>query len=889
MHHYPPQWHRCAAVAPESPTTEMKLHSENTFAPCPMPALDRQVGHISKAPLAIAVVAALGLAWGGSLQAAPRAEPLEFSAGFLVEGGGSIDLQKYVNGNPVAPGLYPVEILLNERMLERRDVRFVESDLLHVAQACLEPSLIAQLQLRDPDALLADSGASDCISLAAYIPGASVTFDSSELKLRISVPHAYLSRAVRGEVPTGSLDHGVTAGFIDYALSGRRSNDRTNVFASTHTGVNVGAWRLRHRASFSQDNAAGITRRSMQTLSSTVQRDLPGLNAQFLLGRSLTGGELFESVAFTGARVVTDERMLPDSMRGYAPVVRGTADTNARVSIQQGGFTIYEVSVAPGPFEITDLYPTNYGGDLVATVTEADGRQRTFNVAFAAVPQALRPGATRFSVTAGRLQSRGENERTDPLFFEGTYARGVNNGLTLLGGVTAAENYHAVLAGAAVNTRYGAFGTDITWSYAARAGVRRQLDNSLRVNYQRSIMRTGTSVGLASYRYSTSGYLTLNEAMRPSAPGALTGRARQRVELNASQQLGRFGTAFVTGGYVGYWDGNAPTVDYQVGYQGGFRSASVNLTALRTRQTSGRRDDQFSLTIGVPLGRARAAPRLNSTITSADAGNRVQLGVSGSAGQDSQLNYTATLANGGGSSGQYGHVSYQLPAVRLSANAGRTDGQTTLGLGAAGSIVAHRNGLTLGQSLGESFAIVSAPGAAGAKVGSGTVRVDRRGFALVPHLTAYRWNDVMVGLEGLPHDIELDRTSHRVAPSAGSALSVAFKTRNEASLYLLAHDDERQPLPFATPVNDEEGNVVGSVGQGSVIHITAPRKHGQLRVALAEGGWCAVGYAMPDRPDAHGFHWAQGTCQRASAMPTPNLMQEPNQPQPPEALRTAPQ
>ncbi len=121
---------------------------------------------------------------------------------------------------------------------------------------------------------------------------------------------------------------------------------------------------------------------------------------------------MFDSVAFRGVQIATDDRMLPESLRGYAPVVRGTAQSNARVTIRQNGQVIYETNVSPGPFEIKDLYATGYGGNLDVTVTEADGRTENFTVPFASVAQSLRPGTTRFSVTAGQLRNDSRSRRS---------------------------------------------------------------------------------------------------------------------------------------------------------------------------------------------------------------------------------------------------------------------------------------------------------------------------------------------------------------------------------------------------------------------------------------------------------------------------------------------
>ena len=93
-------------------------------------------------------------------------------------------------------------------------------------------------------------------------------------------------------------------------------------------------------------------------------------------------------------RLSTDDQMLPDSLRGYAPVVRGVANSNAKVKISQNGVTLYETTVSPGPFQINDLYPTGYGGDLRVSVLEADGSEHTFTVHYAAVLLSLRPGSS---------------------------------------------------------------------------------------------------------------------------------------------------------------------------------------------------------------------------------------------------------------------------------------------------------------------------------------------------------------------------------------------------------------------------------------------------------------------------------------------------------------
>lgn len=48
------------------------------------------------------------------------------------------------------------------------------------------------------------------------------------------------------------------------------------------------------------------------------------------LGDSSTDADVFEGIPFRGAMLASDDDMLPESLRGYAPVVRGIARTNAQ-------------------------------------------------------------------------------------------------------------------------------------------------------------------------------------------------------------------------------------------------------------------------------------------------------------------------------------------------------------------------------------------------------------------------------------------------------------------------------------------------------------------------------------------------------------------------------
>ena len=133
------------------------------------------------------------------------------------------------------------------------------------------------------------------------------------------------------------------------------------------------------------------------------------------------------------------------------------------MTVLQGKSTLYETTVAPGPFAINDLYATNYAGDLTVVVTEADGSISTFTVPFAAVPESIRPGQSRYSAIVGRSRYVGDND----LFSEVTWQHGLTNALTFNLGNQLADGYQAMMLGGVYSSWLGAFGMDTTYSHAS--------------------------------------------------------------------------------------------------------------------------------------------------------------------------------------------------------------------------------------------------------------------------------------------------------------------------------------------------------------------------------------------------------------------------------------
>ncbi|MNM52580.1 Outer membrane usher protein HtrE precursor [compost metagenome] len=806
--------------------------------------------------------------------------PVQFDSEFLVAGsGGNVDLTRFEQGNTVLAGVYRVDIHVNQKHSTRAEVSFQSVGDHGDAQACFDAALLERLAVdmeQVPGNMREQLVQGQCLPITQLVADAQARFDFGNQRLELSLPQASLLRRPRGYVDPSTWDGGINAGMIGYNLnvyrndSGAAGAARTQGYLGLNLGMNLGGWRFRHDGSYRFDDRG---KHDYQAIASHAKREVASLSAELTVGDAYTNGELFDSTAFRGVRLETDERMLPASLRGYAPTVRGVANSNARVTIHQNGVLIHESTVAPGEFVIDDLYATGYGGDLQVNVQEADGSQRAFSVPFAAVPLLLRPGSHRFSVVAGQL--RGIQSAGEPMFAQGTWQQGISNRVTGYTGLTVAPDYLSGIVGMALNTRFGALGADVTHSSLRLPGQGAEAGASYRLSYARDLPRTGTHVALAAYRYSTRNFHGLNDAMEARAiangdGGYVSQRQRNRASLTLGQRLGeRAGNLNLTASLADYWSQDGSDINYSLGYSGAAGRIGYSLSANRTHLGNGRADTQYYASFSLPLGRPRLQSITSNIARQADGRSQAQATVSGGIGQDNTLFYgmTATHARGGGrmsDSRLSANLNYRAPRAELSASASAGSGYSQASLGARGVVVLHPGGWTLSQPVSETFGIVEAADAQGARLLSTTgVSVDRRGYAVIPHLTPYRANAIELDPKGLSTDVELKVSGQQVTPRAGAVALVKFATSYGRSAVLEVKRDDGTVLPFGASVLDEDDQEVGVVGQAGRIFARGLKEQGRLTVRWsdAEASICSIDYALPARRNAAaGIQTITGNC-----------------------------
>lgn len=807
---------------------------------------------------------------------AAKGSPVAFNTAFIQGTDEPADLKEFLRGNSVLPGVYRVDVYVNRVLSGRSDVKFTQNPASGLIEPCLTEEMLQAFGLdmerlhKDPS-LAVDRPPAACFDLPAQVEFARVDYQPNSLLLNISVPQTAMARSARGYVSPELWDEGETAAFINYSFNGaRRRNQQESTdqyYLGLRNGLNLGAWRLRNESSLTYGDNQPYRLSSNRTFA---QRDLTRLKGQLTLGEIYSDSQIFDSVRFSGAEIASDDAMLPDSERVYAPTIRGIAETNATVEVRQNGFLLYSSNVSPGPFEITDIYPSGSNGDLLVTVLEADGRTRTFTQAFASLPIMVPQGALRYSLAAGRYDSNADHQAS-PTFTSGTLIYGLSERLTGFGGLQWAEGYQAANVGAGVNTGLGAFSADLTQSISQARAHTSDQGQSMRLRYANTLDVTSTTFAVAGYRYSTEQYRTLEDhvdELDTRIVRTVTGRAKDRVELSVTQSLpGQSGSLSLTASDQGYWNLPGKTRQLYLSYNGAWKTVSYSLSIERNEQLDSEgqadTDHRLSLSLTVPLGSSHGSSRASFNLVRDGSGDyNTQAGLNGQV-LDNRNAFYSLQTGRDSSSGTFGSgkLNTTTPYGRFEAGYSQGRDYDALSLGASGSLVAHSGGVNFGQPLGETFALVEVPNISGAKLTNySNVETSGNGYAVLPYAQPYRTNWVNLDTRQLGADIDVDNAIVQVVPRRGAVSVVHFTASVGRRVQFELVRTDGSKVPLGASVEDEQGKSLAVVDPTSRALVLTDQEQGVLRVKWSDQS-CLVPFSLPPKDPLRAYERLKVTCQ----------------------------
>lgn len=785
------------------------------------------------------------------------AEDIEFNTDVLdVTDRANIDLEQFSRGNFIMPGDYLFTIHINKQTLPEQSVAFYPpDDDAKGSEACITPQLAEQLGFKEAALLkLTWWHQNQCLDPRS-LEGMQVRADLGAAALYLNIPQAYLEYTAENWDPPSRWDEGIPGLLFDYNLNAqsqrqqRQGTQNYNLSGNGTLGGNLGAWRLRADWQSRLDHQGGSgepTRTSWDWSRYYAYRALPKLGARLTMGEDYLNSDIFDSVRFAGASLVTDDNMLPPNLRGYAPEVTGIARSNARVIIRQQGRVLYETQVAAGPFRIQDINDA-VSGQLDVRVEEQDGSVQEFKMDTASIPYLTRPGSVRYKVAAGR-PADWEHHSNGPLFATGEFSWGVSNGWSLYGGSVAGGDYNALALGMGRDLMmFGALSFDVTQSRASLPQQGTLSGGSYRLSYSKRFDDYDSQVTFAGYRFSERNYMSMGEYLDARRDGTRINSSKEMYTITFNQQFRDLGlSAYLNYNHQTYWD--RPANDrYNLTLSryfdlGHFRNISLSLTGYRNKY-NGASDDGMYLSLSLPWGN-------NGSLSYSGSYNRTdnthQVGYYDRLNErDTYQVNVGTARSGSTASGYYSH-SGDLSQVNASGSyqAGQ---YSSLGLSLQGGATAtlkgaalHRNSVSGGTRM-----LLDTDGVPGIPIRgySSPTRTNAFGKAVVVDVGSYYRNQYSIDLNTLPENADVSQSVAQATLTEGAIGYRHFDViAGEKAMAVVRLADGSAP-PFGATVRNLKQQEVGIISDNGEVYLSGINAGEAM--SLSWGGAEQCGFTLP--------------------------------------------
>lgn len=802
-----------------------------------------------------------------------------FDPAFLADGLQNVqisDLTRFEKSTQQIPGIYRVDVYVNDEYMFTRDIKFIEKTETQDTTGlfpCFDSKTLQDFGVNIAQYPLLSEENQQCIDFVSIIEGANSQFQFDKQKLMISLPQASLRNQIRGFIPSDQWDEGINGLFTNYSLSGDHNSktDSNSAFLRLDNGINIGSWQFRNAASFNFNSRQGQSSNQWNNLNSYLQKTIIPLKSQLTIGDSYTNGEIFESFGFRGIHLSTADAMYPDSQQGYAPTIRGVAKTNAKVVIKQNGYVIHQINVAPGPFQIEDLNPTSINGDLFVTLEESDGSTQSFQVPYSTLPILQREERTKYSIVLGEYRS-GHDSQDKPNVVQVTAIRGLKKGISAYAGAQLSKKYKSALIGFGANLGgFGAISFDATHADSELADQSSHSGQSIRFLYSKSLLSSGTTFQLLGYRYSTKGFYTLNDVAYNNMSGYLQSDSENiedenveeasniadyynlyntkkgRFEINISHSLGKYGSLYVSGNQQTYWNTSKKNEWIQAGYTNSWKGLNYSLSVSQNKSANlDRNETLYAMNLSFPLDKLWPKANYNnhsiqnayatlSSFQNASGHKSYMASLSGTLLKNRNLNYSIS---GSQASQQSDNASVSLDYSGRYGSIGASysyDQQANqFAYYTSGGMLIHRDGITFGQPLGSTSILVKAPGAKGVNIENYIgVKTDWRGYAIVPYASEYRANRIALDASSFDNNLEITNNVETLVPIKGAIVRATFNTNvGVRALISLTHNGKF--VPYASSVVETKSSARSIVANDGRVYLTALPPKGTLEVNWGE-------------------------------------------------------
>lgn len=718
------------------------------------------------------------------------------------------------------------------------------------------------------------------------VPYSDVVFDQGSSRVYISIPQAYLGEGAKLVSSPDTWDYGVPAFLLDYSLSGNRNDsenyDSRSLYVSSQMGVNILDWRFRTSANYSQYQTSstwgGAQTKDSNFYNTYAERDISTLRSILRIGEASTSGMILDSVPFRGVKISTSDDMLGARLRNYTPTVRGMARSQAVVTITQNGRQVYQTNVPAGPFELNDFYLSGYSGDMLVTIREADGSEHSFVQPYSTLPEMKREGVSGFELSLGKYNNNGsKNYYNAEPFAYGNWSRGFSQGITLFGETLQAEHYQSLGVGSTLSLgSLGAASADISVSRADKYGDVRT-GQSYGFKYSKSQIETGTTVTLATYRYSTKDFYTFQDfvAKTDTARFVWDNRLKNRMTLTLSQSLDDYGYLSASASQQDYWTSNVVSRNFSLSHSFSwsdiFFSTTLSMDEQRRNYSGYNTNKQIGFYVSVPLskflpGTDPTGGSIGFSSTHSDGYVRNSATLNGRI-PETDLRYRVGGSWGSARSQGTRNASLSWTGDYTSASLGYTvtGDYRTIDYSVSGAAVMYPWGAAFGNNSVTSGGaiIVETKGTSGVRTTAGH-KTSWLGTALISSPQKYTENRIELSPEGLSDDTVLGETSKTVVPAKGSVVVLDYAIFRGNQVIFTLKQANGKYVPFGTVVTldgvakgKENSGIVGEDGR---LYMAGIPESGILKASWGQNKSCSIPFRIDQQTKDSAISEAIGMC-----------------------------
>lgn len=268
---------------------------------------------------------------------------------------------------------------------------------------------------------------------------------------------------------------------------------------------------------------------------------------------------------------------------------------------------------------------------------------------------------------------------------------------------------------------------------------------------------------------------------------------RGRVQVSLSQQMGASSTLYLSGNHQSYWGTDRTDRQLNVGFNSSVNDISWSLNYSLSQNAWQQETDRIlSFDVSIPFSHwmrsdsisawRNASARYSQTLE-AHGQSVSTAGLYGTLLEDNNLGYSIQSGyTQGGYEGSnktgYASLNYRGGYGNASVGYSHSGDYRQLYYGLSGGILAHANGLTLSQPMGDTLILVRALGASDTRIENQTgVSTDWRGYAVLPYAADYRENRVALDTNTLADNVDIENTVVSVVPTHGAVVRADYKTR----------------------------------------------------------------------------------------------------------------